>query len=199
MPVGAKDEARVGEPVGMSARCVGVEDGAFAVFEVWREVTDEAGGTRRQTVWRVLGEVAGGRVEAERPFVYVGRQPDARAPDDSAADPGVEEDVPPPGRVRAPGAGESGARAVPLERPSEYGFTCTVEHVHAGQSGRLRYRDSVEFRLLDASGTRLPRAEYQARLPTGEVRRGTSDADGVVRLEGVPPGGLHVTNVRPRR
>ena len=65
-----RDEARVGEPVGMGARCVGVADGAPAAFEVWRETGSAGGAARRAKVWEVAGAVRGGRVEADAPFVF---------------------------------------------------------------------------------------------------------------------------------
>ena len=74
-------EARVGEPVGMSARCAGVEDGAFAAFEVYRVATDPGGAVERALVWTRLGEVAGGRVEALEPFV----EPDEPVEDEATA------------------------------------------------------------------------------------------------------------------
>ena len=63
-------EARVGDPVGMSARCAGVADGELAHFEVWRETQGAGGAVEREQVWEVMGEVEGGRVEAARPFVF---------------------------------------------------------------------------------------------------------------------------------
>ena len=67
----ARAEARVGDEVAMSARCVGVVDGELALFEVWRETASASGAVEREKVWEVAGEVEGGRVEATRPFVFV--------------------------------------------------------------------------------------------------------------------------------
>ena len=65
-----RGEARVGEAVGMGARCVGVADGAPATFEVWRETASATGAASRAKVWEVAGAVRGGRVEADEPFVF---------------------------------------------------------------------------------------------------------------------------------
>ena len=54
-----RGEARVGEAVGMSARCAGVEDGELAHFEVWREAVGPGGAVERGKVWEVMGEAAG--------------------------------------------------------------------------------------------------------------------------------------------
>ena len=76
-----RGEARVGEAVGMSARCAGVEDGAFAVFEVYRVAACPGGAVERTMAWTRLGEVTGGRVEATEPFT----EPDEPVEDEAAA------------------------------------------------------------------------------------------------------------------
>ena len=76
-----RGEARVGEAVGVSARCAGVADGAFAAFEVYRVTEGPGGAVERALVWTRLGEVAGGRVEALEPFV----EPDELVEDEATA------------------------------------------------------------------------------------------------------------------
>ena len=76
-----RGEARVGEGVGMSARCAGVEDGAMAAFEVYRVAACPGGAVERALVWTRLGEVAGGRIETLEPFT----EPDEPVEDDATA------------------------------------------------------------------------------------------------------------------
>ena len=64
----AQSEARVGEAVEMSAKCVGVANGTGATFEVWRESTAADGSVERAKVWEVPGAVRGGRVTPEAPY-----------------------------------------------------------------------------------------------------------------------------------
>ncbi len=197
----SKSEARVGDEVKLSARCVGIADGELALFEVWRETASADGAASRDKVWEVMGEVKGGRVEAAAPFAYAALAPSADAADAEAPPPTVADDVPPPQRSRRPEHGAGVGHAALLERPPTYAFSCTVEYVHTAESGLLRYQDWVEFRLLDKDRAPLARADYEVQLATGEIRRGTSDGSAVVRLESVPPGPLRVTTVqrRPRR
>ena len=181
-----RDEARVGEAVGMSARCVGIADGAVALFEVWREVVSADGSARRETVWEGMGEAEGGRVEAMRPFVYA--WPEAERP--GGADSGgvvvpSETETTPVRPVDAEG-GEgrdrlSGAGPV-------YAVEVSVGGVHRARGGPLRYQDWVEIEFADADGRAAPHTQYRVRVGNGEVRSGVADASGTARLDRLPPG-----------
>ena len=159
----AKDEARVGDKVGMSAQCVGIEDGELAQFEVWREAVAADGSFEREKVWEVMGEVAGGRVEAMRPFVY--------------AWPEGAEAV----------AAEDWQGTAPV-----YTCEASVGGVHRARGGRLRFQDWVEFRHVrrDRAGNERPvsRSGYRFTMPDGSVREGNTDSQGRARVDGVPPG-----------
>ena len=65
-----------------------------------------------------------------------------------------------------------------------------VQLVHAaGQAGdKLRLRTWIEFQLRRADDTPAAGEEYRVRLPGGEIRAGTLDQDGVVRIDGLPLG-----------
>jgi hypothetical protein len=47
--------------------------------------------------------------------------------------------------------------------------------------------------LRDEDGEPVPDERFEARLPDGSVRRGTTDGQGAVCLEAVPPGTCEVT------
>ena len=192
-----RGEARVGDPVGMSARCVGIEDGELALFEVWRETVTAVGAASRAKVWEVMGEVAGGRVEAAAPFVFA--WPSATPP--AGTEPGgtVVPAPPLPPRPEVEGAvGRSGKGATWTTSDAPvYGLEVSVAGVHRARGGVLRFQDWVEVTVLGKDEAPVRGAEVRFELPTGEVRRLTTDGRGVVRADGVPPGNCVVTAVRP--
>ena len=57
--------------------------------------------------------------------------------------------------------------------------------------------DTFEARVVDDEGQPMKNKDYLLFLPTGEVRDGTLDGDGKVKLENVPPGRVKLrVNVR---
>ena len=195
----AKGEARVGEAVGMSARCAGIVDGTAAVFEVWREGAD--GGAVRAKVGEGTGEVRGDRVEADAPFVFAW-DPETDGGGDaggaSASRPELTGEVgPPPRPPSAPDAPETWApsASVGAQAPT-YVVEVSVGGVHRARGGRLRYQDWTEAEVVGADGQPVADALVDLVWPGGEVRRGQADPAGVVRVEGVPPGPYTISDVR---
>ena len=169
----ARDEARVGEAVGMGARCVGVADGAPATFEVWRETASATGAASRAKVWEVAGTVRGGRVEAGAPFVFAWGGAETVASDDWQG-------------------------TAPV-----YTCEVSVGGVHRARGGRLRFQDWVEFRHVrrDRSGNEQPvsRSQYRFTTADGSVREGSTDSGGKARVDGVPPGPYDIAFSTPSR
>ena len=157
----SRDEARVGDEVALSVRTEGVPDGAPAHFTVERLAVDPGGGVTREAVAEFDGVVQSGRAEADRPFAYVW-DPAPSAP--------------------------TGAGDAPWGAPPTYAATAVVDHLHLARSGPLRFRDWVEFEAVDTDDRPLARRPYVLRLASGEVRTGTTDAQGAARVERVPPG-----------
>ena len=189
-----RGEARVGEAVGMSARCAGVEDGELAHFEVWRETATAGGAVERGKVWEVMGEVRSGAVEAARPFL--------QAWDSSGHDPEASgspsEPVPaPPPPVGLGARGGAGASQNTGWDQAVYVAEVTVGGLHRARSGPLRLRDWVEIEVLDAEGAPERDARCTVRLPDGSVHEGVTDRQGLLRVEDVGPGDYTIVDVRP--
>lgn len=58
---------------------------------------------------------------------------------------------------------------------------------------KLRMRTYVEFQLIGEDDKPIPREAYAVTLPGGKVIEGTLDANGVVRIEGVPAGTCQIS------
>ena len=185
----AKGEARVGEPVGMSAQCAGVADGELAHFEVWQEAARAGGAVERAKVWEVMGEVTGGRTEAAAPFVFAWPEAEGGAASADVA-PTDARDLPPPPRTSSVDQGGHAFEpaATALKLAPVYVVEVSVGGVHRARSGTLRYQDWVEIKIVDPEGRPRARVTVGLELPTGEVRHVTTDGRGVARAEGVPPG-----------
>ena len=69
-----------------------------------------------------------------------------------------------------------------------YAATAAVDYLHLARSGPLRFQDWIEFEAVDTDDRPLARRPYLLRLASGEVRTGTTDAQGAARVERVPPG-----------
>ena len=151
-----RGEARVGEAVGMSARSVGVADGELALFEVWREATSADGSYERAKVWEVMGEVAGGRIEAATPFVFSWE--------------GVE--------TVAPGGWEGTAPVYVCE--------VSVGGVHRAQGGRLTLKTWFAFGLDDGRGRPVAGEPYRIAFADGSAREGRLGRAGRARVDDVP-------------
>ena len=191
----AKSEARVGDEVGMSARCVGVEDGAEADFYVWREAW---GSAERACVWRTGASVRGGRVEAERPFVFAWSPGQGQTEADVTSGLAEGEGAPPP---PDPTAGSAGAaRDGHDDGPPVYVCEVSVGGVHRAQGGPLRYRDWVEVEVVgDADDRPVARASCVVAFADGSQRTELTDGRGVARFESVPPGPYRLLEVHPPR
>ena len=194
-----RGEARVGDEVGMSARCVGVADGAPAHFEVWREAVAADGSASREKVAEVAGAVQSGRVEAERPFLLgwpqvTGRSTDAPAP--TAEPPGGDAPPPPPPNEGEDSAGgsRSGAAA-----STWYVVEVAVGGLYRASSAPLAFVDWAEIEVQDAEGTPLANATVRVRLGSGEERTLRSGRDGVVRVDGADPGRCVILSITPPR
>ena len=184
-----RGEARVGEAVGMSARCAGVEDGELAHFEVWREAVGPGGAVERAKVWEVMGEVRGGAVEAAASFVFAWPEAEGGVTSADVA-PTDARDLPPPPRTSSVDQGGHAFEpaATALKLAPVYVVEVSVGGVHRARSGTLRYQDWVEIKIVDPEGRPRARVTVGLELPTGEVRHVTTDGRGVARAEGVPPG-----------
>ena len=192
----AKDEARVGEEVGMSARCVGIEDGELAQFEVWREAVAADGSFEREKVWEVMGEVAGGRVEAMRPFVFAWTD-GSREEATSAGDPNyVPESAPPPPDASAEDGGGVGHEEG-LAATQAYLVEVSIGGVHRALGGRLQHQDWVEVELATPDGRPLGRASFVIETSDGARRSQVTDGQGTARIDGVPPGPYTIRDVKP--
>ena len=191
----AKDEARVGEAVGMGARCVGVADGAAATFEVWRETASAAGAASRAKVWEVAGAVRGGRVEAEAPFAFRHGREGALASDSAAGD-GTEAPMAPPPLPGTPSGTEDGSDGG-LGASSLFVADVSVGGTYRARSAPLRLVDRVEVHVVDTDGQSVEAAEYHVRLADGSVRTGTTDRNGRLVEDDVPLGSQLLGVARP--
>jgi type VI secretion system secreted protein VgrG len=50
----------------------------------------------------------------------------------------------------------------------------------------------IEIELVDESDRPMPGERYELKLPNGKIRKGTLDANGVARVENIPPGACEV-------
>lgn len=57
-----------------------------------------------------------------------------------------------------------------------------------GRSDMLRIRDWMELKILDDKGQPVASKKCRITFPSGEVREGTTNASGFIRIEKVPPG-----------
>ena len=211
-----RDEARGGDEVGMSVRCVGVEDGDLVHFEVWRVTPHADGGTVRVKVAERMGEVAGGRAESARPFVFTAVGPDASEPARvarvSEPDAPLEEDPASPEAAesdesladrRRLGAETAGTAPPPADTVAVgepvYYAEAVVGGVHRATSGPLRFQDWIPIRTRTPSGEPLAGVEYRLVTSAGEVRTGTTGSDGTAREDDVPPGPYELTVLRVPR
>jgi len=75
--------------------------------------------------------------------------------------------------------------------PPEYFFTVTVGDAVFGkkqESGLLLFKDWAEIDLTDSEGNPRADQEFTLYYPDGSTKDGKLDAQGHVRLEGIPPG-----------
>ncbi len=73
----------------------------------------------------------------------------------------------------------------------EYFFTIKIGETEYGkkqESGILKFKDWFDFKLLDEGGEPLANEEYILHLSDGSERKGSLDAEGYGREEGLPPG-----------
>lgn len=54
----------------------------------------------------------------------------------------------------------------------------------------------IEIELVDEEDNPVPGARYSVTLPDGREARGTLNADGFARLDGIPPGNCEVSFVK---
>lgn len=210
----AKDEARVGEAVGMSARCAGL-DGTAAVFTVWRETVAADGQAERLQVFESTGTVSGGEVCAGVPFTFEVRpggleesaQVDRRGA--AAALPSEPPAAPePPGEPSQTVAladtpldpyGDARAAAAldaSLLASTSFTVTVSVDGRYRGTSAPLRFQDWIPVRTRTPDGQPIAGAEFELVTSAGEVRRGTTGSDGTARVEAVPPGPYQISLVK---
>ena len=193
-----RDEARVGEPVGMGARCVGVADGAPAAFEVWRETGSAGGAARRAKVWEVAGAVRGGRVEADAPFVFAWPGDGEAATIASTAQ--GQMGAPPPEVPTLEGAGGYPGEERGTGTNAVYVVEAVVGGLHRARSGFLRYQDWLEAEVMDEEGRPVRSATVRFVTADGEHRLARTDSAGLARVEGLPPGPCAVElEAMPRR
>ena len=61
------------------------------------------------------------------------------------------------------------------------------------QSGILYLNDWTEIVLQDDDGKIISNKNCRVTLPSGEIRENTSDSNGKMKIEGIPPGNLHIS------
>lgn len=80
--------------------------------------------------------------------------------------------------------------------PPEYFFTVKAGGCEYGKkeqdSGILKFKDWLEFKLTDEDGNPLSDEKYVLHLPDGKEREGSLDADGYAKIEDVPPGKVSI-------
>ncbi|MCK5125876.1 MAG: hypothetical protein KAR42_06440 [candidate division Zixibacteria bacterium] len=77
----------------------------------------------------------------------------------------------------------------------EYFFVIEIHGQKFGEeqeSGLLTFRDFFEVKFVDRDEMPLAEKKYVIYLPDGSEQEGETDAEGVVRLEKIPPGGCQV-------
>lgn len=194
-------EARVGEEVDLYAAAPGYAEGTRATFRVYR--TDAEG--PRVAVAELSAEVRREEVRARWAYEEGGEPPARKQAPRAASAEGAAERGPAPNR----GNGTFDAHPIreAMERPlggdtaegpahAGAGMPSYVFEVVVGEgptawkasSGPLVYRDWIELELIDAQGRPLAGAPYRLLLANGAVRTGTSDAQGMIREDDVPPG-----------
>ncbi|HWM89369.1 MAG TPA: hypothetical protein VN493_01235 [Thermoanaerobaculia bacterium] len=57
---------------------------------------------------------------------------------------------------------------------------------------KLRTRSWVEIQLVGEDDSPIPSERYALKLPGGKLLEGTLDDQGMVRIEGIPPGQCQV-------
>jgi len=60
-------------------------------------------------------------------------------------------------------------------------------------SSAVQFRDKIELRVLDDAGDPLADREATMHFPNGEIKPVTTDSDGVVEVEDIPPGRYRVS------
>lgn len=199
----SRDEARVGDEVEMSAKCVGVESGTAAVFEVWRETARPDGSTARAKVWTTTGAVRGTDVQADASFAFAwpddGAAPEAQSAGTSGGAESYSEEDDRPMRSRPDDGGASLEADSGLGSAFSYVCEVVVGGLHRARSGPLAFQDWLEVLIVDAAGDPVAGATFDLVLASGEVRQGTADASGASRFESVPAGAHILANVtRPQ-
>ena len=153
----------------MSAQVVGLEDGELALFEVWRESVDGGGAASRAKVWEVMGEVRGGRVKGEAPFVYEHQSRD----------------------TLTPGEKDRSVYETAHEAAPSLHVEVSAGGAHRARSGPLRLRSVVDLSLT-SGGKPVPGERYVVLFANGERREGTLDREGKAVVDPAPPFRHHV-------
>lgn len=76
--------------------------------------------------------------------------------------------------------------------PPEYFFRVNVAGVSA-DSELLKFKDFIEFKLIDQDGKVVKNAKYNLKLPDGKIKEGKLDQNGYVKIDDVPPGKYKLT------
>lgn len=76
--------------------------------------------------------------------------------------------------------------------PPEYFFRVIVAGVSA-DSKLLKFKDFIEFKLIDQEGKVVKNAKYNLKLPDGKTKEGKLDENGYVKIDDVPPGKYKLT------
>ena len=57
----------------------------------------------------------------------------------------------------------------------------------------LKFKDFIEFKLIDQEGKVVKNATYKLKLPDGKTKEGKLDQNGYVKIEDIPPGKYKLT------
>ncbi len=103
-----------------------------------------------------------------------------KAHDADTADPGQVESV--KAGERQTKTGKYGTQQVTPFKPP------TSEQAAAGEDAQKKEPSWIELKMVDADGNPVAGEPYEVTLPDGSVASGTTDGNGMARVEGFEPG-----------
>jgi uncharacterized Zn-binding protein involved in type VI secretion len=64
---------------------------------------------------------------------------------------------------------------------------------NSSENGQAQKKVWVEIELVDQDGKAVPNEPYSIQLPDGTVSEGSTDSDGLARVDGIDPGNCQIT------